>query len=91
MSPGPSAGAGVEAITAEALAGDGTVHGFFTRRGGVSTGIYESLNCGPGSGDVAARVAENRRRAAARLGLAGEALRTCRQVHVNQVGIQTEQ
>ena len=80
----------VEAITAVSLAGDGTVHGFFTRRGGVSTGLYESLNCGPGSGDAAARVAENRRRAAAHLELAGEALRTCRQVHGTDVVTVTE-
>ena len=76
-----SPGADVEAITAAALAGNGTVHGFFTRAGGVSTGFYDSLNCGPGSGDAADSVAENRRRAAAYLGLAGDALRTCRQVH----------
>ncbi len=43
-------------------------HGFFGRRGGVSTGLYASLNCGPGSGDDAAAVAENRARVAAALG-----------------------
>ncbi len=43
-------------------------HGFFTRQGGVSTGLYESLNAGPGSRDDAAAVAENRRRVAAALG-----------------------
>lgn len=37
-------------------------HGFFGRRGGVSEGVYASLNCGPGSGDDQTRVAENRRR-----------------------------
>jgi YfiH family protein len=42
-------------------------HGFFTRRGGVSSGLYASLNCGPGSGDDALAVQENRRRVAARL------------------------
>lgn len=42
-------------------------HGFFTREGGVSRGVYTSLNCGPGSGDDPAHVAENRRRAAERL------------------------
>ena len=39
-------------------------HGFFTRRGGVSRGIYRSLNCGPGSSDDPENVAENRRIAA---------------------------
>ena len=38
------------------------VHGFFGRQGGVSDGIYASLNCGPGSGDDRAKVIENRRR-----------------------------
>ena len=37
-------------------------HGFFGRRGGVSEGLYASLNCGPGSGDDRAKVMENRRR-----------------------------
>jgi YfiH family protein len=41
----------------------GVAHGFFTRRGGVSEGVYASLNCGPGSGDHSEAVAENRRRA----------------------------
>ena len=36
-------------------------HCFFSRRGGVSKGIYGSLNCGPGSHDDPANVAENRR------------------------------
>lgn len=43
------------------------VHGFFGRQGGVSDGVYASLNCGPGSGDDANRVAENRRRVLERL------------------------
>ncbi len=38
-------------------------HGFFGRAGGVSQGIYASLNCGPGSGDAREAVIENRRRA----------------------------
>ena len=37
-------------------------HGFFGRKGGVSQGIFASLNCGPGSGDARADVIENRRR-----------------------------
>jgi hypothetical protein len=39
-------------------------HGFFGRKGGVSSGIFTSLNCGPGSGDDRANVIENRRRVA---------------------------
>jgi YfiH family protein len=41
---------------------EGVAHGFFGRTGGVSTGIYASLNCGPGSNDERANVIENRRR-----------------------------
>lgn len=46
----------------------GIAHGFFGREGGVSTGAYASLNCGPGSDDAPEAVAENRRRAVAALG-----------------------
>ena len=56
-------------------------HGFFTREGGVSEGLFASLNCGPGSGDNANAVAENRRRALQRLGLAAGALCTLHQCH----------
>jgi polyphenol oxidase len=57
----------------------GIGHGFFGRTGGVSEGIFESLNCGPGSGDDPAHVAENRRRVREALG--AEALNTLYQVH----------
>ena len=43
-------------LHAKNLAIDGIAHGFFGRRGGVSKGIYESLNCGPGSNDEPAAV-----------------------------------
>ena len=43
-------------------------HGFFGRQGGVSTGIFASLNCGPGSGDDRADVVENRKRVCEALG-----------------------
>ena len=43
-------------------------HGFFSRNGGVSDGIYGSLNCGYGSGDDFANVKENRRRVAEKMG-----------------------
>jgi YfiH family protein len=42
----------------------GIAHGFFGRTGGVSTGIYDSLNCGPGSDDDPAAVARNREQVA---------------------------
>ena len=59
----------------------GIRHAFFTRGGGVSKGIYDSLNVGPGSADDAARVIENRRRAALAFGRPHEDLLTCDQVH----------
>jgi YfiH family protein len=49
-------------LTADTLASPHIAHGFFGRRGGVSQGIFASLNCGPGSGDVRPDVIENRRR-----------------------------
>ena len=69
-------------LSAPSLAGLASIrHGFFTRQGGVSGGIYGSLNVGYGSRDDRGAVAENRRRAVAALGLGAEALRTVYQVH----------
>ena len=58
----------------------GIAHGFFGRVGGVSKGIYASLNCGPGSKDSRDDVMENRARATAALA-PGAALVTLYQVH----------
>jgi polyphenol oxidase len=69
------------AITSPLLSKAGLRHAFFTRQGGVSAGLYASLNVGPGSADSPEDVAENRRRAAAHFGLPHEALNTCHQVH----------
>ncbi|MDB5396219.1 MAG: polyphenol oxidase [Rhodospirillales bacterium] len=60
---------------------DGLRHGFYTRQGGVSTGLYTSLNCGLGSADDAGNVAENRARCAETLGVGAGALVTAFQVH----------
>jgi polyphenol oxidase len=69
-------------ITLDALNDlSGIRHAFFTRQGGVSTGLYASLNCGYGSGDAPEAVAENRARAAARLGVAADRLSGVYQVH----------
>jgi polyphenol oxidase len=57
------------ALRASLLDGPGLSHGFFTRHGGVSSGVYASLNGGVGSKDDPAAVAENRRRMAASLGI----------------------
>lgn len=59
----------------------GVQHGFFTRQGGVSDGIFGSLNTGYGSSDDAACVAENRRRIATRLGVENDRLLTIHQWH----------
>jgi len=59
----------------------GIRHAFFTRQGGVSKGIYDSLNVGRGSRDEPADVAENRRRVADWFGRGSEALNTCYQIH----------
>lgn len=66
-------------ITHPALAG--LRHGFFTRQGGVSEGGFSALNCSDRSADLPARVAENRRIAAAALGFQPEALIGVHQVH----------
>jgi hypothetical protein len=60
---------------------DGVTHGFFTRMGGVSQGIYASANCGFGSRDVPDGVAENRARCARRLEIDPARLITAHQVH----------
>ena len=68
----------------------GVRHAFFTRRGGVSEGIFASLNCGFGSGDQPANVAANRARAMHRLGLGGGRLATAYQIHSAQVIVAEE-
>ena len=68
-------------ITHPLLEIEGIRHGFFTRRGGVSTGLYEGLNTGIGSADDPAAVAENRRRVAAALGGGADDLAGCYQIH----------
>ncbi|MFZ4542200.1 MAG: peptidoglycan editing factor PgeF [Rickettsiales bacterium] len=56
-------------------------HGFFGRAGGVSEGLYEGLNCGPGSHDNKAHVVENRARVAHALQMEPEKLCTLYQIH----------
>ena len=69
-------------LSAPSLASIGGVrHGFFTRRGGVSSGIYASLNCGPGSHDAAENVGQNRARVAELLGAEPNRLLTVFQKH----------
>ena len=69
----------LEPLTSDLLAP--FAHGFFTRRGGSSSGIFAGLNCGPGSSDQASAVAMNRARVADALGLRSNALLSLNQVH----------
>ena len=69
----------IEAQNLSSLAG--IRHGFFTREGGISDGIYASLNCGLGSNDDKDRVLENRRRVAGALGARHGEVVTLYQVH----------
>jgi polyphenol oxidase len=75
-------------VTSRALAG--VRHGFSTRRGGVSTGRYATLNVGAKWGDDPAAVAHNRRRLAAAGGFDGARLYTARQVHGARVALVIE-
>ena len=59
----------------------GLRHAFFTSEGGVSDGIYKSLNGGLGSHDDAANVAENRRRMAEQMGVTPERFLNAWQIH----------
>jgi polyphenol oxidase len=73
-------------LQAPALAAlDGVQHRFFTRRGGVSEGLFSSLNCGYGSADTPDNVRENRRRVAATFGLQEPDLLTLYQIHSAEV------
>ena len=69
------------ALTAVNLALPGVRHAFFTRQGGVSDGVYASLNGGVGSKDAPEKVAENRARMAAHLGVGRERLLVPYQIH----------
>lgn len=62
------------------LSAKNVAHGFFGRQGGVSEGIYASLNCGPGSMDSREAVMENRKRAVELLS-PGAKLVTLYQIH----------
>jgi len=69
-------------IQSEALAASTNIsHGFFTRDGGTSTGIYAGRNCGLGSDDLRAHVIENRGRTADDLNVPRDHLLTVHQIH----------
>ncbi len=74
-------------LTSPRLDVTGVRHAFFTRQGGVSSGIYASLNLGRGSRDDPAAVLENQARAASALGLEADSLAIAYQVHSARVHI----
>jgi YfiH family protein len=74
-------------LSPDLAAEPGIRHAFFTREGGVSTGIYASLNGGLGSADEAGAIAENRSRMAAHLAVAPSHLVSLYQVHSADVEV----
>jgi YfiH family protein len=69
----------LEILTSRAL--DGVRHGFFTRKGGASSGVFAGLNCGAGSSDQSDMVRINRGRVAEAMDLAPDRLVSAHQVH----------
>ena len=69
----------LNALQADEL--DGVKHGFFTREGGLSAGIYEGLNCGTGSNDDPDHVRQNRALVAAHMGVEDQHLISVHQIH----------
>lgn len=68
----------LEILTSPAL---GVQHGFFTRKGGASSGVFDGLNCGPGSTDQTGAVALNRSRVASAMKVETDQLAAVHQVH----------
>ena len=77
----------LEILTADLL--KPTRHGFFTRKGGASSGLFQGLNCGRGSSDQAEMVSINRGRVADAMGVASDRLATVHQVHSADVAVIT--
>lgn len=69
----------LEILTSDSLAP--LRHGFFTRKGGASSGVFSGLNCGTGSSDQTEIVAINRARVAAALGVGADELAGVHQIH----------
>ncbi|PIE15333.1 MAG: polyphenol oxidase [Rhodobacterales bacterium] len=69
----------LEILTADSLSP--VKHGFFTRKGGASSGVFQGLNCGQGSSDQSEAVALNRLRVAQAMDLGEDDLHSVHQVH----------
>src|ERR1700675_4483950 len=76
-------------IEAASLALTGLRHAFFTREGGVSGGLYDSLNGGIGSNDDPAHVAENRRRMAEEMAVTPSHFLSVHQIHSPDAAVAT--
>lgn len=74
-------------IASDSLDLDGISHGFFTRQGGHSAGLFDSLNCGMGSGDDKDTVTRNRAVVAEKLGVAPDRLLSAWQIHSSDAAI----
>jgi YfiH family protein len=77
----------LEILTSDALPAQ---HGFFTRKGGTSTGIYSGLNCGLGSNDEHTAVVANRAKVADAMGVATTSLQSVYQFHSSDVATITD-
>ncbi|MFK7940984.1 MAG: peptidoglycan editing factor PgeF [Roseovarius sp.] len=80
-------------MTLEILTSDALLparHGFFTRKGGASSGIFQGLNCGQGSSDLAEAVGINRARVAEAMDVAPDHLMSVHQIHSADVVHMTE-
>jgi YfiH family protein len=80
----------LEPLRSPLLAAAGIRHGYFTRRGGVSSGLYGGLNIGTGSADDQSLVRENRRLVAAWMGVDADRLLTAWQIHSPDVIVARE-
>ena len=80
----------IETLTIDDLTADGITHAYFTRKGGVSEGIYAGLQCGRGAADdPRENVAKNRAYAARAMGVPRESLVSVYQHHSNDVQVVT--
>lgn len=77
-------------IKSESLDRENVTHGFFGRQGGVSSGIYESLNCGLGTEDHADHVVANREAVSKAIGVDSKNLISLYQIHSDQCVAVTE-
>ena len=79
----------LQIITADCLSS--SKHGFFTRHGGISSGIFKGLNCGAGSSDQSDVVIKNKSLVCDAMGVSSDKLMTVHQIHSAEVIISSDQ